>query len=528
MNFSELPTVTIPQEFLAVVLAGFGNDLIPLTSDYGDEPCPKALLPVGNRPMISYTLAWLEESGVKDVLLVCPTSHRPIISHYIHSDLASGPFASLRIDIQTYDQSQELSAGTCRIISHFAHRIHGDFIILPCDFFPAPSLHLSKVLDKFRIDSVSDGAVMTSLWFEYKPPEKAKGIEDTWPATVTPVPIIYDEKSGTLLHVDTPDDSDRNSEELEPRMGLIRKYPRTRMTASLLDANVYVCKRSVLDVLAQKPQFDSFREEFVPWLCKVHTQHTKREKYGGVLSSITNNNPASSQSLALQHSTLHQIVKRTPIGRSFRALASEGYPSTNVSRASIPTEMTPTAPPSPTYEDDEVQEEESLRCGIVVHRLCDGYAARSNNIWSYLELNRASLKDLPPTSHDPNLINPKTTITDSLIGESTKIGERSVVKRSVIGRHCVIGKNVKISGSVLLDHCIIDDDVKVDGSLLGKNTHVNAKGELVLCIAPAGYEVERGGVYKHEKLDASDWTAAPVSEESEEDDESEGDDTDDE
>lgn len=52
------------------------------------------------------------------------------------------------------------------------------------------------------------------------------------------------------------------------------------MTVNLLDAHVYVCKRAVLDVLAQKPHLDSIREEFVPWLCKVHTQKTKRAKYG--------------------------------------------------------------------------------------------------------------------------------------------------------------------------------------------------------------------------------------------------------
>ena len=38
--------------------------LVPLTSDHGDEPCPKALLPVANRPMIDFPLTWLEQSGI--------------------------------------------------------------------------------------------------------------------------------------------------------------------------------------------------------------------------------------------------------------------------------------------------------------------------------------------------------------------------------------------------------------------------------------------------------------------------------
>jgi hypothetical protein len=41
-----------------------GPRLQPLTSSHGDEPCPKALLPIGNKPMIDYVLAWLEPSGI--------------------------------------------------------------------------------------------------------------------------------------------------------------------------------------------------------------------------------------------------------------------------------------------------------------------------------------------------------------------------------------------------------------------------------------------------------------------------------
>ncbi len=81
MDFEEANAKLVSHEFLAVVLAGFGNEyvgatyfteflfdhpsrLTPLTSDHGDEPCPKALLPVANRPMIDFPLTWLEQSGI--------------------------------------------------------------------------------------------------------------------------------------------------------------------------------------------------------------------------------------------------------------------------------------------------------------------------------------------------------------------------------------------------------------------------------------------------------------------------------
>lgn len=81
MDFSVDPVQSVPREFLAVILAGFGNEsasafllfpwyllstrLLPLTGDIGDVPFPKALLPISNRPMVDYVLSWVEQSGIK-------------------------------------------------------------------------------------------------------------------------------------------------------------------------------------------------------------------------------------------------------------------------------------------------------------------------------------------------------------------------------------------------------------------------------------------------------------------------------
>jgi translation initiation factor eIF-2B subunit gamma len=46
---------------------------------------------------------------------------------------------------------------------------------------------------------------------------------------------------------------------------------------------------------------------------------------------------------------------------------------------------------------------------------------------------------------------------DSVIGEYTKIDEKSSVKKSCVGAHCIIGKNVKIANSVIMDHVVISD-----------------------------------------------------------------------
>ena len=51
------------------------------------------------------------------------------------------------------------------------------------------------------------------------------------------------------------------------------RFPRTTMSTALEDSHVYVCKRSVLELLNENPSFSSLREEFLPWLCKLQYRH---------------------------------------------------------------------------------------------------------------------------------------------------------------------------------------------------------------------------------------------------------------
>ena len=67
-----------------------------------------------------------------------------------------------------------------------------------------------------------------------------------------------------ITNIDSLDD------ELDVRTTLIKQYPTLCMNARLLDAHIYVCRRSVLDLLAtRRPRdLDSMKEQVVPWLVK--------------------------------------------------------------------------------------------------------------------------------------------------------------------------------------------------------------------------------------------------------------------
>jgi translation initiation factor eIF-2B subunit gamma len=130
--------------------------------------------------------------------------------------------SNLNIDIQTYDENIDSSISTCTLLRHFAHRIQEDFVLLPCDFLAPPSLPLSTLLDKFRADSGSNGSIATTCWYAYNKLDKASSLEEWGPAE-PPTSIVWDDASGTLLHIDTPDNVDQNLEEIELRMSLLWK-----------------------------------------------------------------------------------------------------------------------------------------------------------------------------------------------------------------------------------------------------------------------------------------------------------------
>ncbi|TFL06206.1 UDP-3-O-glucosamine N-acyltransferase [Pterulicium gracile] len=499
MDLTTSTDSSVPREFIAVILAGYGSGLHPLTSDLGDSACPKALLSIANKPMIDYTLDWIEQGGVQDVLIICPSTHRAAISHYIDSEISSS--SSLRINIQTHDEDEETGVGTCAPFRAHAHRITEDFIVLPCDFVPPPSLPLSKLLNKFRTDTVTDGAIATSCWFECKSSEKGSYPEE-WDTPSSPVPIVWHKPSQSLLHVDSSDEINRNSDELELRMSLLNSYPSSKLSSKNQDSGVYVCKRNVLDFLKQKSEFESFRDEMIPWLCKMQYQRGKRAKYSKALENAT----SSTQYEALRHSTRHNqagIIIQSQLESESQA---NGWPG------------------SPTPDDDSNSFPSTFGVGLVLHELADGPAIRVNTLAAFAEINRFFLsqiplqanKEKPPTSEQRIQVS-----TDSIIGDSTTLDERTTIKKTVIGKHCKIGKMVKLTGCVILDHCVIEDGCKLDNCLLGQSTKVGAKTELSKCVSQPGYEVAAGESIKGEKLQSSDWTAAPGSSDEDEDDDDE-------
>lgn len=86
--------VPLPRPFTPIIFAGPGANLYPLCDPYSSSPSeslPKALLPVANRPLISYTLQHLVSAGLKHALLLAPANQHKSIEAALRSIRLHGP-----------------------------------------------------------------------------------------------------------------------------------------------------------------------------------------------------------------------------------------------------------------------------------------------------------------------------------------------------------------------------------------------------------------------------------------------------
>ncbi|CAB11281.2 translation initiation factor eIF2B gamma subunit [Schizosaccharomyces pombe] len=269
-NRGNIQLQSIPIEFQAVVFAGFGNSLYPLT---GSDALPKALLPIGNKPMLHYPLYWLEAAGFTSAILICMEEAEA----HINAWLRSGYEGHMRIHVEapTILDDSKSSADALRAVSHL---IKNDFVCLSCDSIVGlPPIY---GLDKFRLDNPSALAV-------YSPVLKYEHITSQSKEIDAKQLIGIEEKTSRLLYAKSSADV---GSDFTFRMSLLWKHPRVTLNTNLSDAHIFVFKHWVIDLIREKESISSIRGDLIPYLvkCQYQKSFTVRENIQRFLSSPNN------------------------------------------------------------------------------------------------------------------------------------------------------------------------------------------------------------------------------------------------
>ena len=261
-------------------------------------------------------------------------------------------------------------------------------------------------------------------------------------------------------------------------------------------------RRTFLDLLASRraKDLDSLREQVIPWLIKTAWQKGLAQRYSPSRSSRAPSTQATGLTPVLDPS------RRDPLASALARSSARHDPKGSFveeedssSSSKVPLSSSGFLP-SPSSRSPEPREEWGLKpvksgynCQIVIaappptpepapQAQSKGskekskpaepdHLIRANSLAGYWELNRRFIKSLAIATQgqvNPNnsrmsaeegapISNLAQISPDSLIGDSTRVAEKTSIKKCVIGRHCVIGKGAKLTGCVLWDFVVIEE-----------------------------------------------------------------------
>lgn len=404
------------QEFTAIVLAGLGGGLIPFTNS---ENLPKALLPVANRALLSYPLSWIERAGISSVIILCVDAHEAAITSWLKTSWKA--VSSPRPLVVAASSEDELvgSADAIRTLlknEKYADKLRAEFIILSCDTICEIPPH--ALLDAHRLSRASVTAVFYANHAADVLTPLKKGSK-----TFTG----YEASSETLLYTAPVADVDEG-DDLELRASMLWKYPRVHLTSALNDAHIYLCRRSVLDLVCEQDAISRLATDLLPLLCRAQFTSLLRKRYG------------------LDPGPGHDH--------------EDGGSKTT----------TTTPPPV------------SVKLYIAPPEY---FCARAHTRQAYIDLNRHLLKGIPADAREPpasTTIGDRTTVgPDSALGHDSAIDEKTTIKRTLVGNHVRIGKMCRITNCILMDGAVVRDAVKLENCVLCAGAVIGEKSTLRDC-----------------------------------------------
>ncbi|XP_047081117.1 translation initiation factor eIF-2B subunit gamma-like [Lolium rigidum] len=449
-------------DFQVVVLAGGTSEkLSPLVS----KDVPKALLPVANRPAISYVLDLLESSDLKDIIVVVEGQEAArLVGAWISSAYLDRLLVEVVAVTEDIGTAGALRAISKRLVANDVLVISGDLVT---DVLPGAVAATHR----------RNGAAVTALlcYVPVSGPSDAasSGGKDKAKKPSRLNIVGLDITRQFLLHIVSGTDVEKDVRVYKRK---IRAVGQMEIRSDLMDAHLYAFNRTTLqDVLEKKETYRSIRLEVLPYLVRSQLRSAPSGGEGTIVDETGNVivPPNSNLQCLSQH----------------RAIAPSAFKQDLLSSSGG----------------------ETHRCCVYIAGK-NKYCHRLNSIQAYCDINRdvigeaSHLSGYSFSSHN-NIIHPscvlgsKTTVgPQCMLAEGSQLGDKCSVKRSVIGRHCRLGSNVKIVNSVVMNHVVIEDGCHIQGSVVCNNVQLQERAVLKDCQVGAGYTVTTGSDHKAESL----------------------------
>ncbi|CAF4470195.1 unnamed protein product [Rotaria sp. Silwood2] len=227
------------KEFTVILYSGGNNRLSTNLS------IPKCLLPIGNRPLIWYSLQIIQSHSLLSsltLLILTSDKYQQVLDDYLSALNITYEIIIYRQYHESTTNNQEQTEDkldTLDILHSCYSRIKTELIVRDAS--------LSMLLIK-RTTSITTGKESF-----VQPGEKIK---------FTTVRDFYtiDQSTNAIISIRIKANSDKY---LLLKQNILAKYPRTIIRQDLVDAHLYLIKKSCLDI-AIRSNSSSFRKKFLP------------------------------------------------------------------------------------------------------------------------------------------------------------------------------------------------------------------------------------------------------------------------
>lgn len=441
-----------PMNFQVVVLAGgTSKQLFPLVS----KEVPKALLLVGNRPLLSYTLELLEASNLKNLIVVVAGADA---ATQVRAWILGAYDDRLHVEVVAIAEDM----GTADALRAVANRLTAEHILVL-----SGDLVCDVSLGAVAATHCRKRAMMTALLCAHQ----AAGASDGTSGSGGKEKAKH-QSSSDIIGLDPSHQyltflvsASQVDKELSIQRSILRAFGRLELHTDLVDAHLYVFRRTIVqEILMERPGIHSIKKELVPYLLRSQL----RLKSASPGQKKNEDNGESLQALEKSRSS-HNPLEQTSL------LQGKDGSLLNHSKC----------------------------CAYIVNK--DRYCARINSVQAFIDINQDVAGDRAihltgyEISKNNNVIHPtaklgyKSTVgPHCMLGEGSEMGDKCSIKRSVVGRHCRIGSGVKIMNSVVMDYVTLEDGCQVQGSVICSNAHLQERVTLKDCQVGRAYTVATG------------------------------------
>ncbi|KAF2291806.1 hypothetical protein GH714_035683 [Hevea brasiliensis] len=279
-------------DFQVVVLAGgTTKKLVPLVS----KEVPKALLPVANRPVLSYVLEQLELSNLKDLIVVVEGQDAALL---VGAWISGAYVDRLHVEVAAVPEDVG-TAGALRAIAH--HLTAKDILVVTGDL--VSDVPPGAVAAAHR----RHDAVVTTMLCSAPvggPAESGSSAGKDKIKKPRRYNIIgLDPAKQFLLHIATGAEVEKD---IRIQKSILRAVGQMEIRTDLMDAHMYAFKRSVLQkILEEKDNFQSLKQDVLPYLVRSQLRSemllngvSQAEEKGNVKVGSQDNHVVVSQILA--------------------------------------------------------------------------------------------------------------------------------------------------------------------------------------------------------------------------------------